>query len=182
MTNGIIFTLQSSNFPVLCSNITYSFAYGVLCVWWLAKQCKLLTNKLMLQGYKESLWKWSFCKIYGRYNDLICICISSLAHMLIRLSFPYLLWGRVNSVYHRLRARGGCGWSAYDAYSPYPPDPTFAFVQGPFCLWLDFLFAFWNLIVFDTWLSLLFCSFWYLGFGFSLPSWYKIAELTMCKT
>jgi hypothetical protein len=32
---------------------------------------KLLTKKLMLQGYNESRLKSSFRKFYGRYNDLV---------------------------------------------------------------------------------------------------------------
>ena len=47
-----------------------------------SKQGKLLTNKLMLQGYNESRLKSSFRKFYGRYNDLVCYYNLSLAHML----------------------------------------------------------------------------------------------------
>jgi hypothetical protein len=43
---------------------------------------KLLTKKLMLQGYNESRLKSSFRKFYGRYNDLVCDYKLSLAHML----------------------------------------------------------------------------------------------------
>jgi hypothetical protein len=45
------------------------------------KQGKLLTKKLMLQGYECRL-KSSFCNFYSRYNDLICDYRLSLAHML----------------------------------------------------------------------------------------------------
>jgi hypothetical protein len=41
------------------------------------------------------------------------------------------------------KAHGGCDWSAEDAYSSAAPDHTFAFVGGPCCPTLDFLFAFW---------------------------------------
>jgi hypothetical protein len=82
------------NFPFLCSNIQLTPAYGVYishlirylraCFayrdFW--KRGKLLTNKLMLQGYNESRLKSSFCKFYGRYNDLVCNYKSSLAHKL----------------------------------------------------------------------------------------------------
>jgi hypothetical protein len=43
---------------------------------------KLLTKKLMLQGYNESRLKSSFRKFYGRYNGLVCDYKLSLAHML----------------------------------------------------------------------------------------------------
>jgi hypothetical protein len=36
------------------------------------------------------------------------------------------------------------------------PDPTFAFVGGPCCLLLDFVFDFWIIITLDTLLTLLF--------------------------
>jgi hypothetical protein len=47
-----------------------------------SKRGKLLTNKLTLQGYNEFRSKLSFCKFYGRYQDLVCDCKLSLAHML----------------------------------------------------------------------------------------------------
>jgi hypothetical protein len=46
-----------------------------------SKLGKLLTNKLMLQGYNESRLKSSFCKLYGRYTDLVYDYKLSLAHM-----------------------------------------------------------------------------------------------------
>ena len=82
------------NFPFLCSNIPLSPAYGVYisqliryaraCFAYedFSKRYKLLTNKLMLQGYNESRLKSSFRKFYGRYNDLVCDYKLSLAHML----------------------------------------------------------------------------------------------------
>jgi hypothetical protein len=42
-----------------------------------SKRGRLLTNKLMLQGYNESRLKSSF-----RYNDLVCDYKLPLAHML----------------------------------------------------------------------------------------------------
>jgi hypothetical protein len=72
------------NFPFLCSNIPLSPAYGVYvsqliryaraCFTYedFSKRGRLLTNKLMLQGYNESRLKSSFRKFYGRYNDLVC--------------------------------------------------------------------------------------------------------------
>jgi hypothetical protein len=47
-----------------------------------SKRGKLLTKKLMLQGYNEFRLKSSFRKFYGRYNDLDCDNKMSLAHML----------------------------------------------------------------------------------------------------
>jgi hypothetical protein len=44
-----------------------------------SKQGRLLTNKLMLQGYNESRLKSPF---YGRYDDLVCDYKLPLAHML----------------------------------------------------------------------------------------------------
>ena len=72
------------NFPFLCSNIPLSPAYGVYisqliryaraCFAYedFSKRGRLLTNKLILQGYNESRLKSSFRKFYGRYNDLVC--------------------------------------------------------------------------------------------------------------
>jgi hypothetical protein len=41
-----------------------------------------LQNKLMLQNYNKSRLQLSFCKFYGRYNDLVCDYKLPLAHML----------------------------------------------------------------------------------------------------
>ena len=64
-----------------CISIRYArscFAYYDF-----SKGGKLLTNKLMLQGYKnESRLKSSFRKFCGRYSDLVCDYKLSLAHML----------------------------------------------------------------------------------------------------
>jgi hypothetical protein len=84
-------------FPFLCSSIPLSPAY---CVYisqmiWYTRACfayedfskwgKLLTKKLMLQGYNESCLKSSFRKFYSRYNDLVCDFKSSLANILNNL-------------------------------------------------------------------------------------------------
>jgi hypothetical protein len=55
-------------------------------------------------------------------------------------------------------AHGGCDRSAEDAYSFATPDPTFAFVGGPFCLTLDFVIAFWTMVTFYALLTSLFCT------------------------
>jgi hypothetical protein len=72
------------NFPLLCSNIPLSPAYGVYvsqlipyvrsCFAYedFSKRGKLRTKKLMLHGYNESRLKSSFRKFYGHYNDLLC--------------------------------------------------------------------------------------------------------------
>jgi hypothetical protein len=82
------------NFPFLCSNIPLSPGYGVYfsqliqyvraCFAYedFSKRGRLLTNKLMLQGCNEFRLKSSFCKFYGRYNDLVCDYKLPLAHML----------------------------------------------------------------------------------------------------
>ena len=93
MTNVMILTLQSSTF--LFYVVTpLSHSYGVYisqliryvraCFAYedFSKRGRLLTNKMMLQGYNESRLKSSFRKFYGRYNDLVCGYNLSLAHML----------------------------------------------------------------------------------------------------
>jgi hypothetical protein len=83
------------NFPSLCSNIPLSPAYGVYVsqliryaracfayLYGLFKTRQTAYKKLMLQGYNESRLKSSFCKFYGRYNDLVCDYKLSLSHML----------------------------------------------------------------------------------------------------
>jgi hypothetical protein len=68
MTNVIILT-ATVNFPFLCSNLQLSPAYGVYVAQLIryvracfayedfSKRGRLLTNKLMLQGYNESRLK-----------------------------------------------------------------------------------------------------------------------------
>jgi hypothetical protein len=77
------------NFPFLRSNIPLSTANGVyvsqliryarVCFAYeeFSKRGRLLTNKLMLQGYNKSRLKSSF-----HYNDLVCDYNLPLAHML----------------------------------------------------------------------------------------------------
>jgi hypothetical protein len=100
------------NFPFLCStcNIPLSPAYGVYVSQLIryARACfvyedfpkrhRLLTNKLMLQGYNESRLKSSFRKFYGSFNDLFTItnyhwpiCWMICFIQFVRLSFPYWL-------------------------------------------------------------------------------------------
>ena len=71
------------NFPYLCSNIPSSPAYGVYVSQLIryARACsaydqflnrgKLLTDKLLLQGFQQSRLKTVFRKFYGRYNKLV---------------------------------------------------------------------------------------------------------------
>jgi hypothetical protein len=61
-----------------------------------SKRCKLLTKKLILQGYNKSRLKSSFRKYYGRYNDLVCDYKLSLAHMLNDL-FHFISLGHILS-------------------------------------------------------------------------------------
>jgi hypothetical protein len=53
-------------------------------------------------------------------------------------------------------AHGGCDLSAEDAHSSAAPDPTFAFVGGPCFPTLNFVIAFWIMIMFYTLLTSLF--------------------------
>jgi ABC-type cobalt transport system substrate-binding protein len=53
--------------------------------------------------------------------------------------------------------RGGGDRSAEDAYSSAAPDPTFEFFWGPCSHTLDFVIAFWIMIMFYTLLTSLFC-------------------------
>ena len=68
----------------ILDNLVESTKYARACFAYedVSKRGKLLTNKLMLQGYNESRLKSSFRKFYGRYNDLVCDYKLSLAHML----------------------------------------------------------------------------------------------------
>jgi hypothetical protein len=52
---------------------------------------RLLTNKLMLQGYNESRLKSPFRKFYGRYSGLVCDYKLPLAHVLDEL-FCTVCW------------------------------------------------------------------------------------------
>ena len=95
------FNFAIINFPYLCSNIPLSPAYGVYISQLIryARAChaydnflkrgRLLTRKLMLQGYNESRLKSSFRKFYCRYNDLVCDYKLSLRHMLNDLIVSY---------------------------------------------------------------------------------------------
>ena len=88
------FTFFIVNFPYLCSNIPLSPAYGVYISQLIryARACspydqflsrgKLLTDKLMLQGFMPSRLKSAFRKFYGRYNDLVCHYNLPLGQML----------------------------------------------------------------------------------------------------
>jgi hypothetical protein len=54
--------------------------------------------------------------------------------------------------------QGVCYRSAEDAYSPVAPDSNFAFIGGPCCPTLDFVFVVWIRSTFYTLLTLLFCT------------------------
>jgi hypothetical protein len=81
------------NFPFLGSNITLSPAYGMHISQLIryakacfvhedfSKRCKLLTKKLMLKGYNECIFKSSFRKFFGRFNDLVFDYKITLEHM-----------------------------------------------------------------------------------------------------
>ena len=77
------FSFSIVNFPYLCSNIPSSPAYSVYVSQLIryARACsaydqflnrgKLLTDKLLLQGFQQSRLMAAFRKFYGRYNNLI---------------------------------------------------------------------------------------------------------------
>jgi hypothetical protein len=77
------FNFAIVNFPYTCSNIPLSPAYGVYISQLIryARACstynqfssrgRLLTDKLIIQGFLQFRLMSAFCKFYGRYNDLI---------------------------------------------------------------------------------------------------------------
>jgi hypothetical protein len=162
---------------LLCSIIPHSPAYGVhisqlmrctrACFVYedFSERLKLLTEKLMLQGYNECRLKSTFYKFYGHITTVFAItnyhwpiCSMICFIQLVRLSFRYWFWRQVILyTWFGLRAHGGCDHSAEDTYSSAAPDPAFAFVEGPCCLTLDFVIAFWIIITFYTLLTSLFC-------------------------
>jgi hypothetical protein len=98
------------NFPFLCINIPLLPAYGVYIFYLIlyaraslvyedfSKRGKLLTKKLMFQGYDEARLKHSFRQFYDRYNDFVCnynlllaYMLNDLFHTFVRLLFQYWL-------------------------------------------------------------------------------------------
>jgi hypothetical protein len=92
--NSLFFVSCNCLLSFLCSNIPLSPAsgvyisqlirYGRACFAFedFSKRGKLFSKKLMLQRYNESRLKSSFCKLYSRYNDLVCNHKLSLAQTL----------------------------------------------------------------------------------------------------
>jgi hypothetical protein len=94
------FNFANVNFPYTCtcSNIPPSPAYGVYISQLIrsARACstydqfssrgRLLTDKLIIQGFLLSRLMSAFRKFYGRYNDLIHNYKLSLSHMLSNIS------------------------------------------------------------------------------------------------
>ena len=91
------FTFNFVNFPFLSSNIPQSPAYGVYVsqliryarassayIDFLVRS-RLLTNKLLGQGYKRFKLITTFKKLYGRYYDLIGKFQHSVTHMVTDL-------------------------------------------------------------------------------------------------
>jgi hypothetical protein len=70
---------------ILCISRFDLIKKSILCVWGLFKTRQTTYKKLMLEGYNESRLKSTFCKLYGRYNDLVCDYSLSLVHILIDL-------------------------------------------------------------------------------------------------
>ena len=164
------------NFPFLCSNIPLSPAYGVYisqliryaraCFAYedFSKRGKLLTKKLMLQGYNESRLKSSFCKFFDRYNDLVCDYKLSLAHVLkdmfhticyTVISILALTTG--NPVYLISTKGARRVWPVSRGCLLLRGTWSYLFISwGPCCPTLDYVFALWIMITFDTLLTLLF--------------------------
>jgi hypothetical protein len=88
------FNFAIVSFPYTCSNIPLSPACGIYisqliryaraCSTYdqFSSQGRLLTDKLIIQGFLQSCLMSAFCNFYGRYNDLIHIYELSLSHML----------------------------------------------------------------------------------------------------
>jgi hypothetical protein len=88
-----VFNFAIVNFPYTCSKIPLSPAYGVYISQLIryARACstydqflsrgRLLTDKLMLQGFLRSRLMSAFRRFYNRYYDLIYNCKLSLSHM-----------------------------------------------------------------------------------------------------
>jgi hypothetical protein len=88
------FTIVNFPYTCICSNITLSPSYGVYVAQLIryARACstyhqflnrsRLLTDKLMLQGFLQSRLMSAFRKFYGLYNDLIYNYKLSLSHIL----------------------------------------------------------------------------------------------------
>jgi hypothetical protein len=88
------FNIAIVNFPYTCSNIPLSSAYGVYISQLnrYARACsiynqfssrgRLLTDKVIIQGFLQSRLMLAFRKFYGRYYDLIHNYKLSLSHML----------------------------------------------------------------------------------------------------
>jgi hypothetical protein len=101
---------------------------------------RLLTDKLMLQGFLQSRLMSEVCKFYDRYNDLIHNHKLSLSHMLSDIFYTnsYTVLGTLtltagNSAFMKTWswnwAHGECDRSTGDAYSPRHLIPPLVF-QG----------------------------------------------------
>jgi hypothetical protein len=151
------------NFPYLCSNIPLSSAYGVYIIrlvhYAKAKRChaymkifktRLTANKKSwcCRGYNKSCLKSSFRWFYCRYLDLACDYKLSLGHMLndffhiLCYTIALTTGNPLNLILTKGRAAGVTGQHRMLNYSSMAPDPTFAFVAGPCCLTLNFVYIF----------------------------------------
>jgi hypothetical protein len=162
-------------FPFLWSDIPLSSACGVCLPVGLVRRnvfcvldlSGLLAERLMLQGCDESCfgviisqilrslqWPcWRLQIITGSCAKGFVSCPLLHVRCCSRASFDDV-WYHVPGFD---KGRTVDVFSADDAYSSMAPDPTLAFVGGTCCLTLDFVFAFWIMIRFDTLLTSLFC-------------------------
>jgi hypothetical protein len=98
---------------------------------------RLLTDKLMLQGFLQSRLMSAVCKFYDRYNVLIHNHKLSLSHMFSDIfhTNSYTVLGTLNltadnSTFRSWNwAHGGCDRSTWDAYFPRHLIPPLVF-QG----------------------------------------------------
>ena len=97
LCNWCNFDFSIVNFPFLCSNIPESPAYGVFISQLIrySRACsgyldfllrgKLLTSKLLRQGYKSYKLSNAFRKFYGRHHELIDKYNMSVSHIITDL-------------------------------------------------------------------------------------------------
>jgi hypothetical protein len=71
----------------------------------------------MLQGYNESHLMPSFCKFYGRYNDLVCYYKLSLVCFIVFVRLVSILTFTMDNPVFLISTIKGCDRSAEYAYS-----------------------------------------------------------------
>jgi hypothetical protein len=102
----------------------------------------------MLQGYSEPRLKSPTGKFHSHYNYLICDyklslpqMLNDLLHALSITVVSILALTTGNPVYQILTKGAWRKLPVSRLFSSMAPDPTFAFVGGPCCPTLDFVFG-----------------------------------------